>query len=62
MLVEVPYKQFPLRLSANLYNQLNEISELTHINKTDLLRIALQKMLEHMHQSGLTKIAGEVMK
>lgn len=60
MLNEARYKQFPLRLPANLYDQLHELSEITYINKTDLLRIALQKMINHVHQSGLAKTIVEV--
>ncbi len=47
-----PYRQFPLRLPADIADQLDSIAARTRINKTTISRIALQKFIAELERSG----------
>jgi len=55
-----PYKQFPLRLTHNMFAELDRVSKQTRINKTTISRIALQKFLAQIEQSGANEMLDEV--
>ncbi len=49
------YRIFPLRLDGDLVQKLNEMSNKTHITKTELSRIAITKFIKELEDSGVTK-------
>ena len=49
---------FPLRLTTDLSNTLHSASLSTGITKSDLIRVALNKFLVELSQSGITEAAG----
>ena len=55
-----PYRQFPLRLTAQMADDLDRISAQTRINKTTISRIALQKFIAELQRSGANKTLNEV--
>lgn len=55
-----PYRQFPLRLTAQMADDLEQISAQTRINKTTISRIALQKFITELKLSGANKTLNEV--
>lgn len=55
-----PYRQFPLRLTAQMADDLDRISAQTRINKTTISRIALQKFIADLQRSGANKTLNEV--
>jgi predicted DNA-binding protein len=55
-----PYRQFPMRLSAEMFDELDRVSKQTRINKTTISRIALQKFLAQIEQSGANEMLDEV--
>lgn len=55
-----PYRQFPLRLPAQIADDLDRIAAQTRINKTTISRIALQKFIAELQRSGANKTLNEV--
>lgn len=55
-----PYRQFPLRLSHEMANELETISRRTRINKTTISRIALQKFIAEMKRKGADELLNDV--
>jgi predicted DNA-binding protein len=55
-----PYRQFPMRLTAEMFDELDRVSKQTRINKTTISRIALQKFLAQIEQSGANEMLDEV--
>ena len=51
-----PNIQFPLRLSHDLSNRLNQTAKSTRIPKTTLGRIAIQFLLDQIEQKGITVV------
>ena len=49
-----PNIQFPLRLSHDLSNRLNQTAKSTRIPKTTLGRIAIQSLLDQIEQKGIS--------
>ena len=47
-----PYRQFPLRLTHEMANELDRIAKRTRINKTTISRIALQKFIAEIERTG----------
>ncbi len=47
-----PYRQFPLRLPAQMADELDRVSRSTRINKSTISRIALEKFLAEIDRSG----------
>lgn len=59
---EAPLKQFSLRMSVDLYEQIEQLSNLTRISKTALIRLALEKLLHHMNNSDVQRTLKEILK
>ena len=55
-----PYKQFPLRLSPDMFAELERVAKQTRINKTTISRIALQKFLAHIEIVGVGNAINEL--
>ena len=54
--VATPNIQFPLRLSHDLSNRLNQTAKSTRIPKTTLGRIAIQSLLDQIEQKGIAVV------
>ena len=54
--VVTPNIQFPLRLSHDLSNRLNQTAKSTRIPKTTLGRIAIQSLLDQIEQKGISLV------
>ena len=48
-------KQFPVRLGNQLHDDLERISTETHINKSVLVRLSLEKLINEFDVSGISK-------
>ena len=59
-ITSTPQIQFPLRLSHDLTNRLNETAKSTRINKTTLGRIAIKSLLDDIEQKGITTVLSEI--
>ena len=46
-------KQFPVRLGINLQNEFDRVSEETHINKSTLIRIAVENLIKSIDEKGI---------
>lgn len=55
-----PYKQFPLRLSPDMFAELERVARQTRINKTTISRIALQKFLVQIEIIGVGNAINEL--
>ena len=55
-----PYRQFPLRLSPDLADELDRIAKRTRINKTTISRIALEKFINQIQQSGADSVLNDL--
>ena len=55
-----PYRQFPMRLTHDMANDLDRIAARTRINKTTISRIALQKFIAEMERSGADDLLNEL--
>jgi predicted DNA-binding protein len=55
-----PYKQFPIRLSHELTNRLNQTAKSTRINKTTLGRIAIRSLLDDIDLKGIATVLKEL--
>ena len=51
-----PYRQFPLRLTHDLANELDRIAKRTRINKTTISRIAIQKFIAEIERTGADQV------
>ena len=58
--VATPNIQFPLRLSYDLSNRLNQTAKSTRIPKTTLGRIAITSLLDAIEEKGITSVLAEV--
>ena len=54
--VATPNIQFPLRLSHDLSNRLNQTAKSTRISKTTLGRVAIQSLLDQIEQKGISLV------
>lgn len=54
--VATPNVQFPLRLSHDLSNRLNQTAKSTRISKTTLGRIAIKSLLDEIEEKGITTV------
>ena len=57
-----PHKQFPIRLSHELTNRLNQTAKSTRINKTTLGRIAISSLLDDIDLKGIATVLKELEK
>ena len=48
-------KQFPVRLGNQLHDDLERISSETHINKSVLVRLSVEKLINEIDGSGVSK-------
>lgn len=55
-----PYKQFPLRLTPDMFAELERVAKQTRINKTTISRIALQKFLAQIEIVGVGNVINEL--
>ena len=55
-----PYKQFPLRLTSDMFAELERVAKQTRINKTTISRIALQKFLAQIEVVGVGNAINEL--
>ena len=55
-----PYKQFPLRLTPDMFAELERVAKQTRINKTTISRIALQKFLAQIELAGAGNVINEL--
>ena len=55
-----PYRQFPLRLPHEMANELDRIAKRSRITKTTISRIALQKFITEMKQSGADALVNDL--
>ena len=46
-------KQFPVRLSIQLQQDFDRISNETHINKTTLVRLAIENLVRNIDEKGI---------
>ena len=58
--VVTPQVQFPLRLSHNLSDRLNQTAKSTRIPKTTLGRIAISSLLNDIESRGITTVLSEL--
>ena len=55
-----PYRQFPLRLTHDLADELDRIAKRTRINKTTISRIAIQKFIAEIERKGADEMLNDV--
>ena len=55
-----PYRQFPLRLTHDLADELDRIAKRTRINKTTISRIAIQKFIATVQRDGIDELLDSV--
>jgi len=55
MYSEQVIKQFPVRLGFTLHNDLDRVSQETHINKSTLIRLAVENLIKHVDEKGIGK-------
>jgi len=55
-----PHIQFPLRLSHELTNRLNQTAQSTRIPKTTLGRLAIKSLLDDIEKKGIAKVLSEL--
>jgi hypothetical protein len=51
--------QFPIRLSKDLHTRFTRVSQETRINKSTLLRIALDRLVTQIQNQGITAVLSE---
>ena len=53
---DTPLVQFPIRLSKDLHTRFTRVSQETRINKSTLLRIALDRLVTQIQTQGITAV------
>ena len=56
---DTPLVQFPIRLSKDLHTRFTRVSQETRINKSTLLRIALDRLVIQIQNQGITAVLSE---
>ena len=56
---DTPLVQFPIRLSQDLHTRFTRVSQETIINKSTLLRIALDRLVTQIQNQGITAVLNE---
>ena len=56
---DTPLVQFPIRLSKDLHTRFTRVSQETRINKSTLLRIALDRLVTQIQNQGITAVLSE---
>ena len=57
---DTPLVQFPIRLSKDLHTRFTRVSQETRINKSTLLRIALDRLVTQIQTQGITAVLEEL--
>ena len=57
---DTPLVQFPIRLSKDLHTRFTRVSQETRINKSTLLRIALDRLVTQIQNQGITSVLEEL--
>ena len=57
---DTPLVQFPIRLSKDLHTRFTRVSQETRINKSTLLRIALDRLVTQIQNQGITAVLEEL--
>ena len=57
---DTPLVQFPIRLSQDLHTRFTRVSQETRINKSTLLRIALDRLVTQIQNQGITAVLEEL--
>jgi predicted DNA-binding protein len=57
---DTPLVQFPIRLSKDLHTRFTRVSQETRINKSTLLRIALDRLVTQIQNQGITAVLKEL--
>ena len=57
---DTPLVQFPIRLSKDLHTRFTQVSQETRINKSTLLRIALDRLVTQIQTQGITAVLEEL--
>lgn len=55
MYTEQVIKQFPIRLGVHLQKEFERVSEETHINKSTLIRLAVENLIKNIDEKGIGK-------
>ena len=55
-----PYKNFPLRLHHDIAQELDRIAHETHIPKTKIITIGLEKFLTELNETGVSNAMKQV--
>ena len=56
---DTPLVQFPIRLSKDLHTRFTRVSQETRINKSTLLRIALDRLVTQIQNQCITAVLSE---
>jgi hypothetical protein len=56
---DTPLVQFPIRLSQDFHTRFTRVSQETRINKSTLLRIALDRLVTQIQNQGITAVLSE---
>ena len=56
---DTPLLQLPIRLSKDLHTRFTRVSQETRINKSTLLRIALDRLVTQIQTQGITAVLSE---
>jgi predicted DNA-binding protein len=56
---DTPLVQFPIRLSKDLHTRFTRVSQETRINKSTLLRIALDRLVTQIQNQGITAVLSD---
>ena len=59
-ITDKPNVQFPIRISHDLHTRFTQVSLDTRINKSTLLRIAMDRLVTQIQSKGITAVLNEV--
>lgn len=59
-ITDKPNVQFPIRISHDLHTRFTQVSQDTRINKSTLLRIAMDRLVTQIQSNGITAVLNEV--
>ena len=59
-ITDKPVVQFPIRISHDLHTRFTQVSQDTRINKSTLLRIAMDRLVNQIQSKGITAVLNEV--
>ncbi len=59
-ITDKPNVQFPIRISHELHTRFTQVSQDTRINKSTLLRIAMDRLVTQIQSNGITAVLNEV--